>query len=153
MLLGQSRVFFAMSRDGLLPEVFSKVHRTYRTPWMCNLILMVFVGCFSAFAPIAKVGAMTSIGTLFAFVIVCIGIIVMRKKDPDRPRPFKTPFVPAVPILGVLCNLFLMLGLGISNWLRLVGWLGLGLIIYFGFGRHNSRLGRDYYWNCWDLGA
>ncbi len=94
MLLGQSRVFFSMSRDGLLPKVFSDVHPKFRTPWRCNLIFMVFVSLFSGFLPISKLGQMTSIGTLLAFVIVCIGIMVMRRTRPDLPRPYRTPFVP-----------------------------------------------------------
>jgi APA family basic amino acid/polyamine antiporter len=140
MLLGQSRVFFSMSRDGLLPPAFSKVHPRYRTPYLSNAILMIFVCLFSGFAPIAVVGQMTSIGTLFAFVIVCAGIVIMRKTQPDLPRPFKTPFVPVVPILGVLVNLALMSGLGLSNWLRLVIWLVIGLCIFAGYGRRHSRL-------------
>jgi APA family basic amino acid/polyamine antiporter len=140
MLLGQSRVFFSMSRDGLLPPAFSKVHSKFRTPYLSNVILMIFVCVFSGFAPIAVVGQMTSIGTLFAFVIVCAGIVIMRKTQPDLPRPFKTPFVPVVPILGVLVNLALMSGLGLSNWLRLVIWLIIGLCIFAGYGRRHSRL-------------
>jgi len=140
MLLGQSRVFFAMSKDGLLPGLFSSVHPTFRTPWRCNLILMAFVSLFSAFAPIAIVGAMTSIGTLFAFCIVCIGIIIMRRTHPGIQRPFRTPWVPVVPLLGAVCNFFLMLGLGWSNWARLAFWLAIGLAIYFGYGRRYSRL-------------
>jgi len=107
---------------------------------MSNAILMIFVCMFSGFAPIAVVGQMTSIGTLFAFVIVCAGIVVMRKTQPNLPRPFKTPFVPVVPILGVLVNLALMSGLGLSNWLRLVIWLVIGLCIFFGYSRTHSRL-------------
>jgi APA family basic amino acid/polyamine antiporter len=140
MLLGQSRVFYSMSNDGLLPRLFSDVHPKFRTPWRSNLVLMMFVGLFSAFAPISVVGKMTSIGTLLAFVLVCGGIIVMRKTQPDMPRPFKTPLVPLVPILGVLCNLFLMSGLGWSNWMRLFVWLVIGLAIYFAYSRHHSRL-------------
>jgi APA family basic amino acid/polyamine antiporter len=140
MLLGQSRVFFSMSRDGLLPPIFSRVHPKYCTPYLSNAILMIFVCLFSGFAPIAVVGQMTSIGTLFAFVIVCAGIVIMRRTQPDLPRPFKTPFVPVVPILGVLVNLALMSGLGLSNWLRLVVWLIIGLCIFAGYGRRHSRL-------------
>jgi APA family basic amino acid/polyamine antiporter len=140
MLLGQSRVFFAMSKDGLLPGVFSTVHPRFRTPWRCNLMLMLFVSLFSAFAPIAIVGAMTSIGTLFAFCIVCLGIVVMRRTHPEVRRPFKTPWVPFVPVTGALCNFGLMLGLGLSNWARLVVWLVLGLAFYFSYGRAHSHL-------------
>ena len=140
MLLGQSRVFFSMSRDGLLPKVFSDIHPRFRTPWRSNLLLMLFVSLFSAFAPISAVGQMTSIGTLFAFVIVCGGILIMRRTQPDIPRPFKTPWVPVVPVLGILVNALMMYGLGWSNWLRLFVWLILGLAIYFGFGRRHSLL-------------
>jgi len=140
MLLGQSRVFFSMSKDGLLPEIFSKIHSKFRTPYLSNIILMVFVCLFAGFAPIAVVGQMTSIGTLFAFVLVCGGIIVMRRTQPNLPRPFKTPFVPVVPIIGMLLNLGLMMGLGVDNWLRLVIWLVIGLAIYFMYGRKHSTL-------------
>jgi APA family basic amino acid/polyamine antiporter len=140
MLLGQSRVFFSMSRDGLLPKLFSDIHPRYRTPWRSNLLFMVFVSLFSGFAPIAVVGEMTSIGTLLAFVIVCAGILVMRKTQPDVRRPFRTPLVPLVPILGILANFGLMLGLGIENWLRLVIWMAIGLAIYFGYSRHHSKV-------------
>lgn len=140
MLLGQSRVFFSMSKDGLLPRLFSDIHPRFLTPWRSNLLFMVFVSLFAAFAPINVVGEMTSIGTLFAFVLVCIGVMVMRKTHPEHPRPFKTPLVPIVPILGVLANFLLMFGLGWSNWLRLFLWLALGLVIYFGYSRHHSKL-------------
>jgi basic amino acid/polyamine antiporter, APA family len=140
MLLGQSRVFFSMSRDGLLPKLFSDIHPKYRTPWRSNLLFLVFVSLFSGFAPIAVVGEMTSIGTLLAFVIVCAGILVMRKTQPDVRRPFRTPLVPLVPILGILANFGLMLGLGIGNWLRLVIWMAIGLAIYFGYSRHHSKV-------------
>ena len=138
MLLGQSRVFFSMSKDGLLPPLFSHVHPKFRTPYLSNTILLVFVSLIGGFAPIAVVGEMTSIGTLFAFVIVCAGIIVMRRTQPNLPRPFKTPFVPVVPILGILVNLALMAGLGWTNWLRLIVWLILGLMVYFAYSRHHS---------------
>jgi APA family basic amino acid/polyamine antiporter len=140
MLLGQSRVFYSMSRDGLLPRLFSDVHPRWRTPWRSNLMFMLFVSLFAAFAPIQIVGEMTSIGTLFAFVLVCIGILVMRKTHPELPRPFRTPFVPIVPVLGILANLFLMAGLGLENWLRLLVWLAIGLAVYFGYSRKHSKL-------------
>lgn len=140
MLLGQSRVFYSMSRDGLLPKVFSDIHPRWRTPWRSNLVFMVFVGAFAAFAPIQLVGEMTSIGTLFAFVLVCAGIMVMRRTHPELPRPFRTPLVPVVPILGIAANLFLMFGLGLENWLRLIIWLVIGLAIYFGYSRKHSLL-------------
>jgi APA family basic amino acid/polyamine antiporter len=143
MLLGQSRVFFSMSKDGLLPRLFSHVHPTFRTPYRCNLIFMIFVSLFSAFCPIEVVGDMTSIGTLFAFVIVCAGILVMRRTQPHTPRPFRTPLSPLTPILGILINFILMYSLGWSNWLRLFIWLGIGLTIYFSYSRHHSSLALD----------
>ncbi len=142
MLLGQSRVFFSMSRDGLLPKVFSDIHPKFRTPWKSNLILMIFVSLFSAFAPISAVGHMTSIGTLFAFSIVCAGILIMRRTHPELPRPFKTPWVPVVPILGILVNAAMMYGLGWENWMRLFVWLAIGLSIYFTYGRKHSFLAK-----------
>lgn len=143
MLLGQSRVFYSMSRDGLLPKVFSDIHPEWRTPWRSNLVFMVFVGLFAAFAPIQIVGEMTSIGTLFAFVLVCAGILVMRRTHPELRRPFRTPLVPLVPILGIAANLFLMFGLGFENWARLLVWLAIGLVIYFGYSRKHSLLRRN----------
>jgi basic amino acid/polyamine antiporter, APA family len=140
MLLGQSRVFFSMSRDGLLPGTFSACHPRFQTPWRSNLIMMVFVGGFAAFLPIKWVGEMTSIGTLFAFVLVCAGIMFLRWKQPGLARPFRTPFVPLVPILGIAANLAMMLGLGTENWIRLFVWMALGMVIYFGYSRHHSKL-------------
>ncbi len=140
MLLGQSRVFFSMANDGLLPKLFAQIHPRYRTPYRSNILFMIFVSTMAAFMPIALVGAMTSIGTLFAFIIVCAGILIMRRAHPEIPRPFKTPLVPHIPILGILTNLALMIGLGWSNWARLLGWLALGLVIYFSYGRWHSRV-------------
>ncbi|MDX2129578.1 MAG: amino acid permease [Chloroherpetonaceae bacterium] len=133
MLMGQSRVFFSMSRDKLLPAIFSDVHPVYKTPWKSNALFCLFVSLFAAFVPAKVVGEMTSIGTLLAFVLVCIGIIVLRKTDPDAPRPFKTPLVPLVPILGVLVCFGMMAGLPWDTWLRLIIWLALGMAIYFGY--------------------
>ncbi len=140
MLLGQSRVFYSMSRDGLLPKVFSDVHPKYKTPYKANLFILIIVGAFAAFVPGDVVGDMTSIGTLFAFVLVCIAVIILRKTDPDLPRQFKTPWVPLIPILGVAACGLMMVGLGWTNWLRLIGWLALGFIIYFGYSKKNSKL-------------
>jgi APA family basic amino acid/polyamine antiporter len=140
MLLGQSRVFFSMSRDGLVPKVFSDIHPKFRTPWRSNLLFMLFVSPFSAFLPLSVVGEMTSIGTLFAFVIVCAGVWVMRRAHPDTPRPFRTPLVPLVPILGIVWNFAMMYSLGWSNWLRLIVWLAIGQVIYFTYSRHRSHL-------------
>jgi APA family basic amino acid/polyamine antiporter len=140
MLLGQSRVFYSMSRDGLLPKVFSDIHPKFLTPWRCNLIFMVFVSLFSGFLPISKLGHMTSIGTLLAFVIVCVGVIVMRRTNPDAPRPYRTPLVPIVPLLGVLVCLAMMVSLDYETWIRLVVWLAIGLTIYFTYGTKHSHL-------------
>lgn len=140
MLLGQSRVFYSMSRDGLVPQVFSELHTRYRTPWKSNVVFLVFVGLFAAFVPGDIVGDMTSIGTLFAFVLVSVGIILMRQSDPGANRPFKTPLVPLVPILGALVCGAMILGLGVENWTRLVAWLVIGFVIYFGYSRKHAKV-------------
>ena len=143
MLLGQSRVFYSMSHDGLLPKIFSDVHPTFHTPYKSNMILFVFVGLFAAFVPGDIVGDMTSIGTLFAFILVCAGVIIMRKTDPDAPRGFKTPLVPIVPILGILVCGAMIFGLGLPNWLRLIAWLLIGFVIYFGYSIKHSKLNKN----------
>lgn len=140
MLMGQTRVFFSMSKDGLLPKIFSEVHPKFQTPWKSNVLFMVFVSLFAAFVPANIVGEMTSIGTLLAFVIVCIGVIVLRKTQPDLPRAFKTPLVPLVPILGILCCLAMMISLPGDTWLRLIIWLAIGFAIYFAYSAKNSKL-------------
>jgi len=140
MLLGQSRVLFSMANDRLLPKLFRDIHPRLRTPWRCNLALMVFVSLFAALVPISVVGKMTSIGTLFAFVIVCAGIIIMRRTHTNTPRPFKTPLVPLFPLLGIAVNVAMMYGLGWTNWLRLFIWMAIGLLIYFGYSRSRSLL-------------
>jgi len=140
MLLGQSRVFYSMSRDGLLPKVFSDVHPKFQTPYKANLIFLLVVGAFAAFVPGDIVGDMTSIGTLFAFMLVCAAVIILRKTDPDMKREFKTPLVPLVPILGILVCGAMIAGLGWTNWLRLGGWLVLGVIIYFIYSKNHSKL-------------
>jgi APA family basic amino acid/polyamine antiporter len=143
MLLGQSRVFYSMSNDGLLPRLFSDVHPKFRTPWKSNLLLMVFVSIGAAFTPIDRLGNLTSIGTLFAFIVVCIGIIIMRRSQPDLPRPFRTPMVPLVPILGVVVNLALMAGLGAITWAAFLIWMVIGLALYFTHGHRHSALRRQ----------
>jgi basic amino acid/polyamine antiporter, APA family len=142
MLLGQSRVFYSMSQDGLLPKLFSEVHPKYKTPYKSNLLFMVFVSLFAAFVPAKVVGEMVSIGTLFAFVLVCIGIWVLRVKQPDAPRTFKVPLVPLIPILGVATCLFMMVFLPADTWIRLLVWMAIGVVIYFVYSRHRSVLGR-----------
>lgn len=140
MLLGQSRVFYSMSRDGLLPKIFSDLHPKYQTPYKANLFILILVGLFAAFVPGDIVGDMTSIGTLFAFMLVCVAVIVLRKTNPELPRQFKTPLVPFIPMLGVFVCGAMIFGLGWTNWLRLIGWLAIGFIIYFGYSRKNSVL-------------
>ncbi|MEP7268402.1 MAG: amino acid permease [Saprospiraceae bacterium] len=143
MLLGQSRVFYSMSKDGLLPKMFSAIHPKFKTPYKANLIILVLVGLFAAFIPGDVVGDMTSIGTLFAFCLVCIGVIILRKTDPDLPRQFRAPWVPVLPILGVIICLAMMFGLGWTNWTRLFGWLAIGLFIYFFYSKKHSTLQND----------
>jgi APA family basic amino acid/polyamine antiporter len=143
MLLGQSRVFYSMSRDGLLPKMFCDIHPKFRTPWRSNLLFMVFVSLFSGFVPLSSLGDMTSIGTLLAFVIVCAGIMIMRRTHPNIPRPYKTPLVPLVPILGIIVCFAMMASLDKMTWIRLVVWLVIGLVIYFTYSRHNSHLVTD----------
>jgi basic amino acid/polyamine antiporter, APA family len=140
MLMGQSRVFFSMSKDGLLPKVFSEVNAKFRTPSKNNILFMVFVSLFAAFVPARVVGEMTSIGTLFAFILVCIGVWIMRVKMPDAPRGFKTPLVPLVPILGVFVCLFMMVFLPLDTWIRLIVWMMIGFDIYLQYGTRNSLL-------------
>ncbi len=141
LLLGQSRVFYSMSRDGLLPRAFSDVHSRFRTPWKTNLFFMFFVSVFAGFVPIADLGHMVSIGTLFAFVLVCVGIIIMRKTLPDAPRKFKTPLVPWVPLMGIVVCLIMMSSLPRESWERLVIWMAIGIAVYFGYGRKHSKVG------------
>ncbi len=140
MLMGQSRVFFSMSKDGLLPKIFSNVHPKFQTPARSNLMFMLFVSLFAAFVPARVVGEMTSIGTLFAFILVCIGVWVMRVKMPDAPRAFKTPLVPLVPILGVATCFFMMAFLPLDTWIRLIVWMIIGFDIYLWYGVKHSHL-------------
>jgi len=141
MLLGQSRVFYTMATDGLLPKVFSALHPKFRTPYKSNMILFVFVGLFAAFLPGSVAGDLTSIGTLFAFVVVCIGVMVLRKKDPNLPRPFKTPLVPLVPILGIIICGAMIVSLDTTTQLAALAWMIIGLVIYFTYSKKNSKLG------------
>ncbi len=141
MLMGQSRVFYSMSKDGLLPKVFSEVHPKFRTPYKNNLLFLVFVSLFAAFIPARIVGEMTSIGTLFAFILVCIGVMVLRKAQPDLPRAFKTPLVPLVPALGIFTCLFMMVFLPADTWIRLIVWMLIGFDIYLFYGVKKSVLG------------
>jgi APA family basic amino acid/polyamine antiporter len=142
MLMGQSRVFYSMSKDGLLPKMFSDVHSTMRTPWKTNIFFMVFVSLFAGFVPVSDLGHMVSIGTLLAFSLVCLGVLIMRKKMPEVPRAFKTPLMPFVPIAGILVCVYLMSALPIESWVRLVIWMALGVAIYFFYGKNHSKLNK-----------
>jgi len=140
MLLGQSRVFYSMSNDGLVPRVFSDVHPRFRTPYKSNALFFLFTGLFAAFLPEDIVGEMTSIGTLFAFVLVCIGVWILRRRRPELPRAFRVPAVPLVSTLGVIICSSMIYGLGWTNWMRLLVWLLLGMVIYFTYSIKHSRV-------------
>jgi APA family basic amino acid/polyamine antiporter len=140
MLMGQSRVFYSMSKDGLVPQIFAKIHSKFKTPYKSNLIFLLFVGCFASFIPGDIVGDMTSIGTLFAFMLVCAGVWIMRRKHPEIKRGFRVPAVGLVSVLGILVCGAMIFGLGWTNWARLVGWLLIGFIVYFSYSRFHSRL-------------
>jgi basic amino acid/polyamine antiporter, APA family len=145
MLLGQTRVLYSMAKDGLLPRnFFAAIHPKFRTPYKTTILVGLLAAIFGSVTPIDQLGKMVNIGTLLAFVIVCVAIIVLRRTNPDQPRPFRTPFVPALPILGVLINLYMMVNLGWINWARLVIWLVIGLIVYFGYSRYHSRVQNNY---------
>ncbi|MCC6919753.1 MAG: amino acid permease [Alphaproteobacteria bacterium] len=139
-LYGQTRIFYTMSHDGLLPPLFAHIHPSWRTPWLSQIVIGAFVAIAAALAPLDILGELVSIGTLFAFMLVCGAVIYLRKSDADRFRPFRVPGVPVVPILGILCCLGLMYFLPLDTWLRLIIWLGIGLAIYAFYGRHHSRL-------------
>lgn len=146
MLLGQSRVFFTMSKDGLLPKLFSESHPKYKTPWKSNILFAFVVSLFAGFAPIAVVGEMTSVGTLFAFIVVCLAVLILHYKEPDRVRPFRTPFVPWVPILGILSCGALLVSLCVSDWMhaaRLFVWLAVGQVIYYMYSKKHSVVRKE----------
>lgn len=142
MLMAQPRIFYAMSRDGLLPKVLGQVHEKYGTPWIATILTGVVAAVIAGMFPIALLGELVSIGTLLAFVIVCGGIWVLRIKRPELDRPFRTPMVPLVPILGILICGYMMYGLPADTWIRLAVWMAIGLVIYFGYGMSHSRLGK-----------
>jgi APA family basic amino acid/polyamine antiporter len=141
MLLGQSRVFYTMSTDGLLPKVFSDLHPKFQTPYKSNMILFIFVGLFAAFLPETVAGDLTSVGTLFAFVLVCIAVMILRYKDPNLVRPFRTPWVPVIPILGILICVAMIGSLPGRTQLSALAWMVVGLIIYFSYSKKRSKLG------------
>src|SRR5436309_6387041 len=140
MLLGQSRVFFSMSRDGLVPRIFSDVHPRYRTPYKSNMLFFVFTGLLAAFVPADVTGEMTSIGSLFAFMLVCAGIWIMRVRSPELERGFRVPAAPVVASLGIIVCGAMIYGLGWTNWMRLIVWLAIGLVLYFSYGKSHSRI-------------
>jgi APA family basic amino acid/polyamine antiporter len=140
LMLGQSRVFFAVSRDGLLPPAFSKIHPKYRTPYIPTTLTGFAVGITAALLPIQEIAELTNIGTLFAFVLVCFGVWILRHVEPDLKRPFRTPLVPLVPILGVVFCVYLMASLPVVTWIRFFVWLLIGLVIYFTYGRFHSKV-------------
>ncbi|MEY4329950.1 MAG: hypothetical protein RL609_698 [Bacteroidota bacterium] len=140
MLMGQSRVFYSMSQDGLIPKAFGELHPKYKTPFKANWILFLFVGAFAAFVPGSIAGDLTSFGTLFAFVLVCIGILLMRKTNPELARPFKTPLVPLVPVLGILVCTAMIIALDAFTLKAAAVWMLLGFVVYFAYSRRNSNL-------------
>jgi APA family basic amino acid/polyamine antiporter len=144
MMLSQPRVLLAMARDGLVPQsFFGDVHEKFRTPWKSTILTGVFVAAASAFIPLRILAELVNIGTLLAFVIVCAAVLIMRKTNPDAERPFRVPFAPLTPILGIGLCLLLMFSLPAENWWRLFAWLGLGFLIYFGYGRKHSVMARE----------
>ncbi len=140
MLLGQSRVFFSMANDGLLPKLFSDIHPRFRTPYKANVVLFFFCGAFAAIAPGSLTGDLTTVGTLFAFVLVCVGVIIMRRLRPDLERPFRTPLVPLVPILGVIVCGGMIVSLDHRSQITALGWMLLGFLVYFLYGKTHSKL-------------
>jgi len=142
--LGQPRIFFSMARDGLLPPSFAKVHPRFRTPYVTTILTGVVVAVCAMFTSIDEMVDLTNIGTLFAFILVCIGILILRKRDPGRYRAFRTPWVPLIPLLGVIACLYLMLGLPWITWIRFGLWLAVGLVVYYGYGYRKSGLRRAH---------
>jgi basic amino acid/polyamine antiporter, APA family len=140
LLYGQGRIFYTMAQDGLLPQAFARVHPRFRTPYLAQALIGLAVALVAALVPIEILGEMVSIGTLFAFILVCGAVMHLRRSEAAMPRPFRAPAVPLVPILGILSCLVLMVGLPLDTWLRLVIWLAVGLAIYLGYGRRHSRL-------------
>jgi APA family basic amino acid/polyamine antiporter len=138
--MGQPRIFFSMARDGLLPQKFAEVHPKFRTPYFATILTGVVVGVTAMFTSIDEMVDLTNIGTLFAFILVCIGIIILRKKEPDRPRSFRVPFVPVIPIMGIAACLYLMMGLPWITWVRFAGWLIVGMMVYRSYGFKHSKL-------------
>jgi APA family basic amino acid/polyamine antiporter len=141
MLLGQTRVLYSMANDGLLPKkFFAAVHPKFRTPWKNTILVGLLAAIVGSLTPIDDIGRMVNIGTLLAFVIVSVSVMVLRYTNPNQPRPFRTPWVPLIPILGVIANGYMMLRLGKWNWIRLGAWLAIGLVVYFTYSVKHSRV-------------
>jgi APA family basic amino acid/polyamine antiporter len=141
MLLGQTRVLYSMANDGLLPrKFFADIHPKFRTPWKNTILVGLLAAIVGSVTPIDDIGKMVNIGTLLAFVIVSLAVLVLRRTNPSQPRPFRTPWVPLIPILGVISNGYMMYNLGWVNWARLVIWLAIGLVVYFSYGVKHSRV-------------
>jgi APA family basic amino acid/polyamine antiporter len=144
MLLGQTRVLYSMANDGLLPrKFFAAIHPKYRTPYKNTILVGIIAAVIGSITPINIIGEMVNIGTIFAFIIVCISIMVLRKTNPEQARPFRTPWVPLVPVLGIIFNGYMMYKLGWVNWARLIIWLVIGLVVYFTYSRHHSRVQKN----------
>jgi APA family basic amino acid/polyamine antiporter len=144
MLLGQTRVLYSMANDGLLPrKFFAAIHPKFRTPYKTTILVGLLAAIVGSITPIDQLGKMVNIGTLLAFVIVCIAVIVLRYTNPNQPRPFRTPLVPLIPALGVAINVYMMVNLGWINWARLIIWLAIGMVIYFTYSRHHSRVQKN----------
>ena len=143
MLLGQTRVLYSMAIDGLLPKgFFAAIHPKYRTPYKNTILVGLLAAIVGSLFPIDDLGKMVNIGTLLAFVMVCIAIIILRRTNPNQPRPFRTPWVPLIPVLGIVFNGYMMFKLGWINWARLLIWLAIGMVVYFTYSRHHSRVRR-----------
>jgi basic amino acid/polyamine antiporter, APA family len=143
LMLSQPRIMLAMARDGLLPAgFFGSVHERFRTPWKSTVLTGSVAGLMGALLPLRMLAELVNIGTLLAFVIVCAAVLIMRYRHPEVKRPFRCPFVPLVPLLGITVCMLLMFSLPAENWLRLIGWLLLGIVIYFGYGKRHSVLAR-----------
>jgi APA family basic amino acid/polyamine antiporter len=140
MIMGQSRIFLGMSKDGLIPNVFSKVNSSTGVPSKNLTILSVIIATVAAFTPINKLADMTSFGTLFAFTMVCVAVWILRVKEPSLPRTFKVPALPVIAVLGIIINIYLMINLSASAQLLSIGWLAVGVIIYFIYSQKNSKL-------------
>jgi APA family basic amino acid/polyamine antiporter len=144
LMLSGPRVFLAMARDGLVPKAFfADIHPTFRTPWKSTIAIGFFVAILAGLLPINALLELANIGTLFAFVVVCAAVLVMRKTNPGAHRPFRCPLVPIIPVMGIALCLMLMMSLPVGNWMRLVGWMAIGLVIYFTYSRHHSVLGHE----------